>query len=175
MSTFTDRIIRAAQLDPQLYEEVEADSGSLGEAMKVVLLSSLAAGLGAIGQLGLFGLVLTTVSALMGWYIWAYLTYAIGTYLLPEARTQADLGQLLRTTGFAAAPGLLRLFGFIPAVGPLIVFAASIWMLVAMVVAVRQALDFTTTGRALMVCFVGFLVQALVIAGIFLLFGEPLY
>ncbi|MEA3487318.1 MAG: YIP1 family protein, partial [Thermodesulfobacteriota bacterium] len=155
MNSFQDRIIRAAKLDVNLYEEVEADKGAMRQAMAVVVLSSLAAGIGAIGTGGLGGIVVGTIGALAGWYIWAYLTYFIGTKLLPEPQTQSDPGELLRTIGFSSSPGLIRILGIIPGLGGVIFLVASLWMLVAMVIAVRQALDYTSTLRAVGVCIIG--------------------
>ena len=105
MSPFVERMIRAAKLDTQLYEEVEADKNTMGQAMGVVALSSLAGGIGFMQNAGLTGLFIGTVGVLIGWYVWAFLTYMIGTKLLPEPQTQADLGELLRTIGFSSAPG----------------------------------------------------------------------
>ena len=96
--------------------------------------------------------------ALLSWIIWAFLTYLIGTRLLPEPQTHADMGQMMRTLGFAQSPGLMRLFGGIPGIGPLVLSVVSVWMLVAMVVAVRQALDYASTWRAVGVCLVGWAV-----------------
>lgn len=158
MSTFTERMIGAARLDAAIYEEVEKDENALGQAAGVVALSSIAAGIGGFGG----GLIGGTIAALLSWLIWALLTWAVGTKLLPEENTDADIAQLMRAIGFAAAPGLLRVLGFAPVVGPLIVLIANIWMLVAMVVAVRQALDYSSTGRAVGVCFVGFIVLILI-------------
>jgi len=159
-------MIRAAKLDINLYEEVEADKGAMGQAMGVVVLSSVAAGIGTIGTTGIKGLVLGTIAALVGWFIWAFLTYYIGTRLLPEPQTKADYGELLRTIGFSSSPGLLRVLGIIPLLGSIISLICSIWMLVAMVIAVRQALDYTSTWRAVGVCIAGWIVQ-IVIFGIF--------
>jgi hypothetical protein len=155
MASFTDRMIGAAKLDVHTYEEVEADTTAMGESMAVVVLSSVAAGIGS-GE-GIAGLVIGSVAALIGWFVWAFVTYLIGTKMLPEPQTEADIGQLLRTTGFSASPGLLRVFGLVPGLGVLAVAIANIWMLVAMVVAVRQALDFRSTGRAVGVCLIGWL------------------
>jgi len=166
MASITDRMIRAAKLDINLYEEVEADKGAMGQAMGVVVLSSVAAGIGTIGTTGMKGLVLGTIAALVGWFIWAFLTYYIGTRLLPEPQTKADYGELLRTIGFSSSPGLLRVLGIIPLLGSIISLICGIWMLVAMVIAVRQALDYTSTWRAVGVCIVGWIVQ-IVIFGIF--------
>ena len=159
MNAFVDRIIRAAKHDVNLYEEVEADKSALGQAMTVVIISSVAAGLGMISQGGLGGIFMGTVAALLGWYIWAFLTYFIGTKFLPEPQTKADYGELLRTIGFSSAPGLIRVLGIIPVLGGIIFFVASIWMLVAMVIAVRQALDYSGTLRAVGVCAIGWVIQ----------------
>jgi len=163
MANIQDRIIRAAKLDARLYEEVEADREATGQAMAVVVMSALAAGIGSLGSGGPFGIVVGTILALVGWLIWAFLTYFIGTRLLPEPQTKADYGELLRTIGFASAPGLLRVFGIVPGLAPLVFLVAGIWMLVAMVIAVRQALDYTSTSRAVGVCLIGWLFQVLVV------------
>ncbi|NIM48485.1 MAG: hypothetical protein GTN62_02235 [Gemmatimonadales bacterium] len=156
MSTFTERVVGAARLDVHVYEEVEADRTAMGQAMAVVVLSSIAAGVGSGLTLG--SLLAGAIGALIGWFIWAFLTYLIGTKLLPQPQTRADAGELLRTIGFSASPGLLRVFGLVPLLGGLIVLIAEVWMLVAMVIAVRQALDYTSTWRAVGVCVVGWLV-----------------
>jgi hypothetical protein len=173
MNIFTDRMIRAAKLDVHLYEEVEADKDSLRQAMGVVLLSSAAAGVGSIGTVGLGGILIGTLASLAGWYIWAWLTYFIGTKFLAEPQTEADLGQLLRTTGFSSSPGLIRILGIIPGLGTIVFAVASIWMLVAMVIAVRQALDYTSTLRAVGVCAIGWIIQTLILLLLFSLFGGP--
>ncbi len=165
MSTFTQRMIGAAKLDVDIYEEVEADTSAMGQAMTLVVLSSLAAGVGSFREIGLVGVLIAGILALVGWFIWAGLTYLIGTKLLPEPQTESNVGELLRTIGFASSPGLLRIFAFLPAVGTILNFVVGVWMLIAMVVAVRQALDYKGTGRAIGVCLIGWLVYFLV--GIF--------
>ena len=159
MASLTDRMIRAAKFDATLYEEVEADRDATGQALSVVILSSLAMGLSSLSRVGLMGLIAGTVVALVGWFIWALLTYWIGTRLLPEPQTQTDLGQMLRTTGFSSSPGVLRILGIIPVLWGVVIFATGVWMLAAMVIAVRQALDYRGTGRALGVCVLGWLLQ----------------
>jgi hypothetical protein len=171
MASFTDRMIRAAKLDVNLYEEVEADKGAMGQAMGVVILSSVAAGIGTIGTTGIKGLVLGTMVALVGWFIWAFLTYFIGTRLLPEPQTKADYGELLRTIGFSSSPGVLRVLGIIPMLGTILNLIIGIWMLVAMVIAVRQALDYKSTWRAVGVCLIGWIVQIAIFGVFFWLVG----
>jgi hypothetical protein len=162
MASITERMIGAAKLDVATYEEVEADKTATTQAMLVVILSSVATGIGAIGSLGVKGLIAGTIGALVGWFIWAGLTFLIGTKLLPEPQTEADMGQLLRTIGFAASPGILRILGFVPVFGALLSLAVGLWMLAATVVATRQALDYTSTGRAVAVCLIGFIVYVVI-------------
>ncbi len=171
MNIFVDRMIRAAKLDVNLYEEVEADKSAMGQAMTVVVISSVAAGLGSIAKVGIGGILMGTIAALIGWYVWAYITYLIGTKILPESQTRADHGELLRTIGFSSSPGLIRVLGIIPGLFWITSFVASIWMLVAMVIAVRQALDYTGTLRAVGVCVIGWVIQAVLIMLLFSLFG----
>ena len=161
-SIFINRIIRACKLDVSLYEEVEADSSATLQAASVVVLSSLAAGIGAI-HMGSTNFLIAPILSLVSWYIWAYLIYLIGAKLFPEVNTKADHGQLLRTIGFSSAPGLIRIFGFTPEIMSITFIGSGIWMLVAMVIAVRQALDYESTWRAIGVVVIGFLVQAIVL------------
>jgi hypothetical protein len=160
MATFADRVIGAAMLRVHTYEEVEADRSATGQALAVVLVASVAAGIGGLAT-GTFGLLRLSVAAILGWVLWAALIYFIGGRLLPEASTKVDVGELLRTSGFASAPGILRVLGFIPIVGGVILFVVSIWMLIAMVIAVRQALDYRSTGRAIVVCLIGWIVSSI--------------
>ncbi len=162
MASRVDRMIRAAKLDPQLYEEVEADKGALGQAMGVVVLASVAGGVGSGRLGGLSGILIGTVGALIAWFIWAALTYFIGTRILPEPTTRADVGELLRTTGFSSSPGLIRVFGLVPGLTGIVFFVSGVWMLTAMIIAVRQALDYRSTLRAVGVCVIGWIVQVVV-------------
>jgi hypothetical protein len=158
MSSFINRMIGAAKLDVSIYEEVEHDSSATGPAAGVVILASIAAGIGALGAASFGVFILALIGTLIGWVIWAVVAWLVGTKLLPQPQTEADIGQLLRTMGFAAAPGVLRIFDIIPAIGGIIALIVSIWMLVAMVVAVRQALDYDNTWRAIGVVVIGWII-----------------
>ena len=138
------RMLGAARLNVHTFEEVESDSGATMQAMIVVILVSIA---GAIGGLtgGPLGLIAGLIFGLIQWAAWAGVTFFIGTTIFKTPETHADWGQLARTTGFAQTPGLLKVLSFLPAVGPLIFLVASIWQLVTMVIAVRQALDYQST------------------------------
>jgi hypothetical protein len=174
MNLFFERMLRAAKLDPALFEEVEADRGAMGQAVGVVVLSSLAAGIGNAEQMGAGVLIIGTLAALVAWYLWALLTYLIGTRILPTPQTRADVGELLRTIGFSSSPGLIRILGIIPALRTIVFVVAGVWMLVSMVIAVRQALDYESTLRALGVCFIGWIIQAVILAVVLALTGVQL-
>lgn len=163
MRSFTDRMIGVARLDVATFEEVEADASATGQAMGVVLLVSVATGIGSVTAGGTGSFFFAGFLALVAWVIWAALTYVIGTRLLPEPQTHASVGQLMRTIGFAQSPGILRVFMGIPGLGVLVLVVASLWMLVTMVVAVRQALDYTSTARALGVCVIGWVISVVLL------------
>lgn len=164
------RMIRAARLDVELFEEVEADSSANKQALLSVILVGLATGIGT-GISGiiednalafLWGILIGLGTTIGGWLLWALFAYVLGTTVFRGPKTEATYGQLLRTLGFAHAPGVLRVVSFIPILGSLISFAASVWLLIAGVIAVRQALDFST-GRAIATCVVGWIVYILIL------------
>lgn len=157
MGLYLYRLMGAAMLDAAMYEGIEADRSTTRQAALTVVLASLAAGIGAAGLYGPRPATLVTVSVLacLTWVAWAVLMFHIGTRMLPEPQTRATLGELLRTTGFAAAPGLIQVFAMFPAMATPVFAGTWIWMLVAMVVAVQHALDYRSRWRAIAVCVVG--------------------
>ena len=161
-SVFINRIIRACKLDVSLYEEVEADKSATLQAALVVVLSSLAAGVGAI-HLGASNFLLGPIVSLASWYFWAFLIYIVGTKLFPDKQTKSDHGELLRTIGFSSAPGLIRVFGFTPELMSVTFIGSSFWMLACMVVGVRQALDYKSLWKAFGVVVVCWFIQALLL------------
>jgi Yip1-like protein len=175
-NSFLQRLIGAAALDVAIYEEVEADPSAMSQALAVVVLSSLAAGIGTRGMggtsIGNIGFI--SVAALMAWAAWALITFQIGSRLMPEPQTRVDVGQLMRTIGFSAAPGMLRVFGAIPGVTIPAFAIAAVWMLAAMIVAVRQALDYTSTRRAIAVCLFGWVLVVAIAVALGLAFGPTL-
>src|SRR4029450_5468122 len=169
-NTFLQRLIGAAALDAAIYEEVEADQSATGQAMAIVVLSSVAAGIGARGfaaaiaargfgssfsSIAFFGVV-----ALLAWATWALVMFEIGSRIMPEPETRTSPGEMLRTLGFAATPGFASLLGAVPGVTTRVFVLVWIWMLLAMVVAVRQALDYRSTAKAVAVCLLGGILSA---------------
>jgi len=164
--TFVERMIGAARLDVRAYEEVEADQGATSQALAVVVLAALAAGIGSGLGVGLGGLLAGALASILSWLAWAWLVWFIGTKWLREAQTSSDTGELLRTLGFAASPGLLRVLGVVPVLGYLVFTVTTIWMLVTTVVAVRQALDLRSTGRAVVICLIGWVLHVVIFFGL---------
>ena len=160
-NTFLQRLIGAAALDAAIYEEVEADPGATLQAMVIVLLSSVAAGIGARGVGSSFGSVaFFGIVALLAWATWSLVMFELGGRIMPDPETRTNPGELLRTLGFAATPGLASLLGAVPGVTPRVFVLVWIWMLAAMVVAVRQALDYRSTSKAIGVCALGGILAA---------------
>ncbi len=168
---FIARIIRAAKLESRLYEEIETDKDATSQALVVVLFSSLAASIGASRYAGLGGLVIVGPVALLAWSVCIFLTYLIGAKLFPVSQTLASHRELWRTLGFASAPGVLRVFGALPGLTGIAFLVAAVWMLIAAVIAVRQALDYTSTVRAAGVCVPGWLVHVFLLFFLLLLLG----
>ncbi len=170
------RMVRAMKLEVPLYEEVEHDEKATGQAALVVILASLALGIGAVTEGGWLGLIIGAAVGFISWAVWAYLNYLIGAKMFKEPQTEADWGQMARTMGFASAPRLLTVLAVIP-VPPLravILVVAMIWMWVAMVIAVRQALDYKSTWRAVGVTFLGWLANIVVLIVVQIILIEPI-
>jgi hypothetical protein len=168
MHQIIERAVGAAKLDVATFEAVQRDRSATPAAALIVIVASIAASIGVAIAIGPVALLWTTVGAMVNWILWAALLWLIGTQIIPEPRTRTELGQMLRTLGFAASPGVLRIFVFIPLIGPIIAFIASLWMIATMVVAVRQALNYSSTLRAVGVCIVAWIVASFII---WLIFG----
>ena len=162
MNNFFNRVFRAIKIDVDLYEEVERDKSATFQAGLVVVLSSIAAGVGAL-QLGASNFLIAPVLSLISWYVWAYIIYFVGVKLFPDKNTKSDHGELLRTIGFSSAPGLIRIFGITPDLMTVTFIGSAFWMLACMVVGVRAALDYTSLWRALGVVIVSWIFQAILL------------
>ena len=165
----------ALVLDPVTFEDVEADVHAGAQAAVVVLLACVAGGFATVGgtSMTLPSFVLGTVTALGAWVVWAFLITTIGTHMMPEPQTNSRPGELLRTMGFAAAPGVFLAFGAMPSAAPFAFAVASLWMLAATVLAVRQALDYRSLGRAAIVCVTAWLLTFGIIASAGMLLAQP--
>jgi hypothetical protein len=167
------RILRALTLDIEVYEEVEHDKSAIWQAALIVIASSVAAGLGAYRIGGALGLVVASFLSIAGWVLMSLLIYVIGTQLFPESQTRTTVGEVLRVLGFASAPGLFRIFALVPYLSAFVLLIVWVWIFVAMIIAVRQALDFKNTWNAIWVCVVGLIAYWLVYLILLFAYGLP--
>jgi hypothetical protein len=157
------------KLDPSAFEDVERDPTAIGQSVGVIVLAAVAAGIGTIYAGGLSGILSGAIMSVVGFLIWSLIVWVVGTKLIPEPATKADYAETFRVLAFAASPGLasvLMIIGIIPILGWLIAgliwMAVWIWQIAAMVVAVRQVLDYSTTGKAIVVVLIGFIINLFV-------------
>ena len=159
MASLGERMVGAMKADVKTFEEIEQDTNAMGQAVTVIVISGVAALIGNVFRSGLFLGVASLIISLVAFAVWALLVMVIGTKLMPEPTTKADFPETFRTIGFAASPGVFNVLAIIPFLGPLISFVISLWSLVIMVIAVRTVLDYSSTGRAIIVCLIGWFVQ----------------
>ena len=165
MRLFLDRFVRAARLDVELYKEVAADPLTLNQAWITVLIYCMAASWGSFGGVGAIGTNIAMITTLIGWYIWAFFTYFAGTRFFRENKTEIDRSErktVIRAMGFASAPGVVHLLGMIPGLQPVPFAGATIWMIIASTIAVKQALNFESPYRAAAACIIAWAISAFV-------------
>jgi hypothetical protein len=170
MNRFFIRAWRAAKLDASLFEEVMADMKANTQSIIVVFLYGTAVAYGTFGRAGVAGINGAIIITLIGWYIWAFSTYFVGVRLFPEAQTTADRKAFMRAMGFASSPGWLRLLGLVPGLGGAIFGGASVWMVVAAVVAVKKALNYESTQRAAAITVVCWVLSTLIQGLMYIIF-----
>ena len=169
LKLFLNRVYRAIKIEIELYEEVEKDRNATIQAGMVVVLSSLAAGVGAL-QMGMSNFLLAPVMSLLSWYVWAYVIYFVGVKMFSGPKTKSSHGELLRTIGFSSAPGLIRVFGVTPDLMTVTFIGSAFWMLACMVAAVKSALDYESLWKAFGVVIIAWFFQAFFLLFVIILF-----
>lgn len=158
MATLGQRMVGAMKADAATFEEIERDPNAMGQAVMVIVIAGVAAMIGNIFRAGIGSGIGALLLLLIGYGVWTVLVTIVGTKLMPEPQTKADFAETFRTVAFAASPGVFNVIAIIPFLGPLLSWLISIWSLVIMVVAVRVVLDYTSTGRAIVVVLIGFII-----------------
>jgi hypothetical protein len=158
MATLGQRMVGAMRADAATFEEIEQDQSAMGQAVTVIVIAGVAALVGNIFRSGITGGIMALILSLIGYGVWTVIVTLVGTKLMPEPQTKADFAETFRTIAFAASPGVFNVIAIIPFLGPFLSFLISIWSLVIMVVAVRVVLDYTSTGRAIVVVLIGFII-----------------
>ena len=165
ISLFLNRVFRSIKIDPEVFNEVQKDKNATISAAIVVVLSSSAAGIGAI-SLGASNFMLAPFFSLISWFVWAYIVYFVGVKLFPDTKTKTTQFALLRAIGFSSAPGIIRIFGFNEDLMTVTFIGSAFWMLVCMVVAVKETLNYKSLWKALGVVIIAWFVQAFILLAI---------
>lgn len=164
MADLTGRMIGAMQADVKTFEEIEADPTAMTQAITVIVIAGVAALIGNFFRSGIAGGIAGLVGSLLGYALFSLLVFLIGAKVMPEPTTKADFNEAFRTIGFAASPGVFNILAIIPFLGPLISLLIGLWSLVIGVIAVRQVLDYSNTGRAIIVCLIAGIICWIVVA-----------
>jgi hypothetical protein len=152
------------KLEPSAFEDVERDPTAIGQAVGVIVLAAVSAGIGNIYWGGITGIVTAAITSLIGFLIWSLIVWLVGTKLMPDPSTKADFAETFRVLGFSAAPGLLSFITIIPLLGYLIMFVIWLWQMASMIVAVKAVLDYSTIGKAIVVVLIGFIINLIITA-----------
>lgn len=158
MASLAERMVGAMKADVKTFQEIEADPNAIGQAVTVIVIAGVASLIGNIFRAGLMIGILSLIVSLIGYALFAFLVVIIGTKVMPEPSTKADFQEGFRVLGFTASPGVFNVLAIIPFLGPLLSFLIAIWMLVIAVIATREVLDYSNTGRAVIVCIIAMLV-----------------
>lgn len=164
MASLAERMVGAMKADVKTFQEIEADQSAIGQAVTVIVIAGVASLIGNIFRAGIVVGIMSMCIQLVGYALFSILVVLIGTKLMPEPTTKADFQEGFRVIGFAASPGVFNVLAIVPFLGPLISLLIGIWMLVIGVIAVREVLDYTSTGRAIVVCLIAFVVYFVVIS-----------
>jgi hypothetical protein len=154
MASLSARMTGAMQADVKTFQEIEADPTAISQAVTVILIAGVASLIGNMFRIGIMHGVMMLVVNVIGYALWTLLVVLIGTKLMPEPATKADFNEGFRVIGFTASPGVFNILAIVPFLGPLISFVVWIWMVIVGVVAVREVLDYSNTGRAVIVCLI---------------------
>lgn len=154
MADLTGRMIGAMQADVKTFTELENDPNAMGQAVTVIVIAGIAALIGNIFRSGIGVGILSLIGSLLGYALFSFMVFLLGTKVMPEPATKADFNETFRVVGFAAAPGVFNILAIVPYLGPLISLLVGLWSLVIAVVAVREVLDYSNTGRAIIVCLI---------------------
>jgi hypothetical protein len=165
ISLFLNRIFRSVKIDPEVFNEVQKDKNATLSAAIVVILSSSAAGIGAV-SLGASNFILAPIFSLISWFVWAYIVYFVGVKLFPDSKTKTTQFALLRAIGFSSAPGIIRIFGFREDLMTVTFIGSSFWMLVCMIVAVKVTLNYKSLVKAFGVVIISWFVQAFILLAV---------
>lgn len=156
MASFGDRVVGVLKLDVPTFEDIERDKTAMGQSISVIVIAAVASAIGTGRGYAIMRMPVTALVSIIAYLVWAVAVFVIGTKLMPESATKADFNETFRVVGFAAAPGLFNVLAILPILGYVVQLVVFGWTIAAMVIAVRQVLDYSTTVKAVIVCLIGF-------------------
>jgi Yip1 domain len=172
MATLPERMVGAMQANVSTFQEIEADTTAMGQAVAVIVIAGVASLIGNVWRAGIGVGVMHLIISIIGYALWSLIVVLVGTKVMPEPTTKADFNEGFRVIGFTASPGVFNVLAIVPFLGPLISFAIWVWMVVIGVVAVREVLDYTSTARAIVVCLIAavvcWIITVLIITPLFI-------
>ena len=169
MTIVIERAQRVMQLQQPVFRTIARDPNATKQAAIVVAVVAIASAIGGADE-GAGGIFVGLIGAFLGWLIYAGMAWFFGTNIFGTPTTVTNWESLLRTLGYAQAPGILSIFGFIPLLGWIAALVGGIWAIVTAIIAIRETLGFGT-GRAIITAIVAAIASAMVAAIIALLFG----
>lgn len=172
-----DRIIQrgkeVATFNTRTLAEIARDPRALPEAAIIVVAVAVARGIGGLND-GASGLVAGIILSLLGWVIAAMVTYFVGTRITGTPTTSGSVESLMRTLGYASAPNIFAIFGFIWIIGGMILGVLWIWTLITTILAIRAALNMGT-ARAVATGLLAWIASGIVTLLLSLILDLPIF
>jgi hypothetical protein len=171
VNAIVQRLRRLATLDTSVFDEVRDDATALIPAVVVVVVSTFLTGIGGwlwyqmqsnnykAGTFLMKSAIFGSVVSIVLWGVWVGVTYVM---LSQVFRARADINQLVRVMGFAAAPLALGVLLFIPKLSYGIGLTSLALLFGLTTIAVQSATD-ASAGRTLAANGAGFAVWAIVL------------
>ncbi len=155
---FLNIIFKSIKLDKSLY----TDSGNFGEASiyfaGLIMILDGVAGAVAANTVIKTAIGMSGLTAILTWFIWAILIYVLGVKIFPDKQTKVSFKKVLTAVGFAHAPGLLRFFAVTPELMIPIIFITQFWIFAALIISIRQILNFKSNLKSFGIVFLSFLI-----------------
>jgi hypothetical protein len=164
------RIMRLARLDTTVFDEVRMDPTATASSFVVAAAATVAAGLGGWlwwiqktdfdgGKVFVQSVILGSIFAVLLWVVWLFVVYVLLTQVFRE---RADLQQLIRTMGMAAAPLGLSILLLIPGINYGIALA-SIALFFGLTTIAIQSVTTAEPAKVLMANAAGFVIWAVIL------------
>ena len=157
---FLELVFRSIKLDKKLYREVKTFSEvSIYFAAIIMVLDGVA---GAIATNNFYktSLSLSALTAILTWFFWAVLIFAIGAKIFPDKESNVPFKKVLIAVGYAHAPGLIRFFAVTPELVIPIIFLTQFWIFAGLIISTKQILNLKSNFKSFGIILLSFLIIA---------------